>query len=278
MQPNVLIPDLAAPACGLRNSSSTPRQPRSLSLRGFMSRGGVHDCLRSPVTTRPSRAQCSPVPTVPFPDRAVLVRSLSYSTQTRLRPLRAYLQHLAPRGGLRAHLRRFTPPKSCAPLTLGCLAHFEHFSHRADPLSETIYTVYSTQWWRHHEYISRPRTVCHDVTSHGHQHHPGDHHDAGILFSLPCVKDLRLRPFCVSCNFMLSLLLQIIYASPWVNVHYSLHPQHRVLDRVNVPNLESEGACMSCQHFLAAHWIWMGPSLGPSCPCHIIRTPVHNLD
>ncbi|KAH9166013.1 hypothetical protein EDB89DRAFT_2076259 [Lactarius sanguifluus] len=85
---------------------------------------------RPPATTRPSRG--SVYTTVPFPDRAALARSLSYSTETRPRPPRTYLRHLAPREGLRAHSRRFTLPN---PVHLSQLRTF--WSH-VDPLSKTF--------------------------------------------------------------------------------------------------------------------------------------------
>ncbi|KAH9032916.1 hypothetical protein EDB84DRAFT_1561802 [Lactarius hengduanensis] len=44
------------------------------------------------------------------PDFAALARGSSPSTQTRPRPPQTYLRNLAPRGGLRDTLRRFTPP------------------------------------------------------------------------------------------------------------------------------------------------------------------------
>ncbi|KAH8976385.1 hypothetical protein EDB86DRAFT_3210937 [Lactarius hatsudake] len=77
--------------------------------------------------------QGSVYPTVPVPDRAALVRSLSSSTVTRLLPPQTYLRHLAPRGGLRAHLRHFTPPNpaiyahSSLCLLIVSLVHFIRF-------------------------------------------------------------------------------------------------------------------------------------------------------
>ncbi|KAH9012456.1 hypothetical protein EDB85DRAFT_1900379 [Lactarius pseudohatsudake] len=143
MQPNVPIPDLAAPAI---NASPTKVAP-SAKFRVARKRARLFAIACDHPTQQGS-------PTVPFPDCAALARSLRYSTQTRPQPLRAHLRHLAPRGGMRAHLHRFTPPKSCASDTFlvsidcfgrfgrfdpsGCLAHFEHFGHRADPLSETF--------------------------------------------------------------------------------------------------------------------------------------------
>ncbi|KAH8985201.1 hypothetical protein EDB86DRAFT_3246471 [Lactarius hatsudake] len=80
MRPTVLIPDPAASERGLSNSIATRHRPRWPPLRSLASRGSVRDCLRSPATTRPSRG--SVYTTVPFPDRAALARSLSYSTET----------------------------------------------------------------------------------------------------------------------------------------------------------------------------------------------------
>ncbi|KAH9033840.1 hypothetical protein EDB84DRAFT_1596121 [Lactarius hengduanensis] len=55
---------------------------------------------------------------VPPPDIAALARGSSPLTQMRLRPLPTRIRQLAPRGGLRDHLRRFTlaPPRPCAIL------------------------------------------------------------------------------------------------------------------------------------------------------------------
>ncbi|KAH9069516.1 hypothetical protein EDB83DRAFT_438348 [Lactarius deliciosus] len=108
MRPTVLIPDRAASERGLSNSRATCPRPRWPPLRSLASRGSVRDCLRSPATTRPSRGSVHT--TVPFPDRAALARSLSYSTETRLRPPRTCLRHLAPRESLHDHSRRFTLP------------------------------------------------------------------------------------------------------------------------------------------------------------------------
>ncbi|KAH9008940.1 hypothetical protein EDB83DRAFT_2557521 [Lactarius deliciosus] len=80
MRPTVLIPDPAASERGLSNSIATRHRSRWPPLRSLASRGSVRDCLRSPATTRPSRG--SVYTTVPFPDRAALARSLSYSTET----------------------------------------------------------------------------------------------------------------------------------------------------------------------------------------------------
>ncbi|KAH9025217.1 hypothetical protein EDB85DRAFT_1893957 [Lactarius pseudohatsudake] len=126
MQPNVPIPDLAAPACGLRNSS-------------FALRGSVHDRLRSPATTRPSRAH----PLFPFPtaqhSRAAL--AIRYRRdRTRYGPTYDTSHH-AEACALTCAASRPQNPVRLRHIPsnhLGCLAHFEHFGHRADPLSETF--------------------------------------------------------------------------------------------------------------------------------------------
>ncbi|KAH8985323.1 hypothetical protein EDB86DRAFT_3246438 [Lactarius hatsudake] len=77
MQPTVPIPDLAAHLRGLSNSSKTRRRLRWPPLRSFASRGSVRDRLRSPATTRPSRAQCTPpflFPTAPHLRAALALR------------------------------------------------------------------------------------------------------------------------------------------------------------------------------------------------------------
>ncbi|KAH9025738.1 hypothetical protein EDB85DRAFT_2149579 [Lactarius pseudohatsudake] len=51
----------------------------------------------------------------PLPNLAALVRGTIPSTATRLRPPRTYIRRLAPRGGLRDRLRRFTPPNPAQP-------------------------------------------------------------------------------------------------------------------------------------------------------------------
>ncbi|KAH9021830.1 hypothetical protein EDB85DRAFT_2152124 [Lactarius pseudohatsudake] len=51
----------------------------------------------------------------PLPNLAALVRGTIPSTATRLRPPRTYIRRLAPRGGLRDCLRRFTPPNPAQP-------------------------------------------------------------------------------------------------------------------------------------------------------------------
>ncbi|KAH8993085.1 hypothetical protein EDB86DRAFT_1405929 [Lactarius hatsudake] len=77
MQPTVPIPDLAAHLRGLSNSSKTCRRLSWPPLRSFASRGSVRDRLRSPATTRPSRAQCTPpflFPTAPHLRAALALR------------------------------------------------------------------------------------------------------------------------------------------------------------------------------------------------------------
>ncbi|KAH9036507.1 hypothetical protein EDB85DRAFT_1888858 [Lactarius pseudohatsudake] len=49
------------------------------------------------------------------------------------------------------------------------------------------------QRWRHHKYILRPRTVSHDITSHGHQDHPGDHRNAGTFLHPPWSRPIRAK-------------------------------------------------------------------------------------
>ncbi|KAH9166988.1 hypothetical protein EDB89DRAFT_170314 [Lactarius sanguifluus] len=75
MQPTVPIPDLAAPERGLSNSSATRRRQRWPPPRSLASRGSVRDRLRSPATSRLSRAQCTPpFPTAPHSRAALAIR------------------------------------------------------------------------------------------------------------------------------------------------------------------------------------------------------------
>ncbi|KAH9069847.1 hypothetical protein EDB83DRAFT_2314201 [Lactarius deliciosus] len=103
------VPQGAPPLRGLSGSSTMRRRPWRPPLQNFVSRGSG-----------------SMRPTVPIPDPA------ASETETRPRPPRTYLRHLAPREGLRAHSRRFTLPN---PVHLSQLRTF--WSH-VDPLSKTF--------------------------------------------------------------------------------------------------------------------------------------------
>ncbi|KAH9014538.1 hypothetical protein EDB85DRAFT_2157332 [Lactarius pseudohatsudake] len=148
-------PERAALACGLSNSSATRSRLERPPIPRFAPRRSVRDRFRplataqlcSPFPTSPHlraaftlqhqrtrncrrpaykvsrRADaCATVcdhsqstDLAPLPNLAALVRSTIPSTATRLRPPRTYIRRLAPCGGLRDRLRRFTPPNPAQP-------------------------------------------------------------------------------------------------------------------------------------------------------------------
>ncbi|KAH9018515.1 hypothetical protein EDB84DRAFT_1679296 [Lactarius hengduanensis] len=105
MQPNVPIPDLAAPACGLRNSRAHPLFPFPTAL---------HSRAALAIRYRRDRTRYGPTYDTSHHAEACALTCAASRPQNPVR-----LRHI---------------PSN----HLGCLAHFEHFGHRADPLSETF--------------------------------------------------------------------------------------------------------------------------------------------
>ncbi|KAH9046199.1 hypothetical protein EDB84DRAFT_1629047 [Lactarius hengduanensis] len=134
------LPQHAAPSRGLSDSSLTCCRPRRPPLQSFALRGSVHDRLRSPATTRPSRAH----PPFPFPtalhSRAALAIRHRHD-RNRYGPTYDTSHH--------AEACALTCAASCPqnPVRLTHIPsnHLGCFGHRADPLSKTSYTVYFTQ-------------------------------------------------------------------------------------------------------------------------------------
>ncbi len=103
----------AALVCGLSDSSTTRSRPRRPPVRSYALRGSVRDRFRLLLTTRPSRAPCSP----PFPFPGSLHSRAALAIRTRRTGDRAgpVYDTLRPAEACKTAFAASHPHKSCTP-------------------------------------------------------------------------------------------------------------------------------------------------------------------